>query len=467
MKKKPFGRHGSVTLFLCIILAAAVFLESIYLKGAYQRKQEVLLTQAVSHQVEQHLSQFDRDYLDWYGIYVLDDVEADHAVFDEMTKEYSDMSFEYDLIDEFSDHDLKIAVSEYMRLRGLAFEGTAILDRLGISLSQLSGMNQFRSTGIGTWLPSLEEYLKHKDSSSGMMNTVVEICKNTGIDDKLDYFYDFMDELGTAWERNSSAMLEVGDTSSMLSLFDPESIYSVTSIFDGYMDYQLPSVVDRLLINEYAVFSFDSRVDSYEGVDGAEEEANIIGIPFSEIHDEKNRPDLEYLLVGSDKASVNKNVSFGFIAGTRLLLDMSAYLMDDTKRSIALGIAEVLCVLIAIMTAFTVILEPTVIMYAILFMMAFIRALSDTAKLIAGETVPLFYNDAVTSVLGDFADTTYRDYFRVFLLFVPENILLSRMNDVIHLDCGEHLYTGVDAKGTLRDTKYQVRRRFELYEMQE
>ena len=88
---------------------------------------------------------------------------------------------------------------------------------------------------------------------------------------------------------------------------------------------------------------------------------------------------------------------------------------------------------------------------------------SATEKLVAGKTVPLFYNDSFTDTLGDFSDTTYRDYFRIFLLFVPEDQLLDRMKDVIERDCGEDLYTGVKSTGYLRDTPYTVNRRFELY----
>ena len=80
MKRRLSDRKGTITLFLCIVLSAAIILESIYIKGAYRRKQEVILASAVSHQTEQILSQFDRQYLDWYGIYALDSIESDHAV---------------------------------------------------------------------------------------------------------------------------------------------------------------------------------------------------------------------------------------------------------------------------------------------------------------------------------------------------------------------------------------------------
>lgn len=52
MKKKLLGRHGTITVFLCIILSAIIILESIYISGANERKREVILTEAVSHQVE-------------------------------------------------------------------------------------------------------------------------------------------------------------------------------------------------------------------------------------------------------------------------------------------------------------------------------------------------------------------------------------------------------------------------------
>ena len=102
-------------------------------------------------------------------------------------------------------------------------------------------------------------------------------------------------------------------------------------------------------------------------------------------------------------------------------------------------------------------------MHFILFIMAYIQSVTDSLKLVNGFSVPLFYNKKVTDTLGDFSDTSYRDYFRIFLLFVPEEQLLSRMRIVIGKDCGD-LYTGVSAEGTLSGSSYRVKRRFELYE---
>lgn len=459
MKIRFKGRKGTITLFLCIILSAAIILESIYIKGAYRRKQEVILTTAVSHQVEQILSQFNRNYQDWYGIYVLDSVESDHAVFDEMTKKYQDMSFQYELTDEFTNDDLRKSISEYMRLRGLAFEGSGIMDRLGLSIFKLTGTDAITGSGISSWLPTFQDYFLNREEFSEMWEKVEEKCAENGLEDKLTDFYSFVDDLDEVWKKNVSAVMEIGDTTVPISLFDTSCVGYMTSAMDKYMDYQLPSIVDRLLINEYAAFSFDSRVKEYEENSRSVEEANIIGIPFSEIHGE-NTCDLEYLLVGSSSSGTNKNVSYGMILGTRLILDFSAFLMDESKMELAFGIAEVISILVFVSSFFTVYVDPVVIQYTIIFFMAFMRAVSDTSKLTSGKKVPLFYNYAI----DDYLQTTYRDYFRVFLLFVPENELLDRMNTVIRRDCSEHLYTGVSATGKLSDDPYSVKRRFELYE---
>lgn len=464
MKRKLFGRRGSITLFLCIILSAAILLETIYLEGAYRRKQEVILTEAVSHQTEQILSQFNRDYLDWYGIYVLDDVSSGSAVFDEMTKGYSDMSFEYELTDEFDKDDLRASAIEYMKLRGIAFEGSALLDRLNISVSQLSENSHTSGIGLGNWLPTFKDYLENKEKYKDRLSDFEDVCDHLGLGDKLPYFSAFCDDVSETWEKSSSQYFECGDSSVTVSLFDPGSIDSLTSAFDNYIDADLPSIVDRLLINEYAVYSFDSYVTRYQGDDDYEPESNILGIPFDEIHDSNEMGDLEYLFVGSSDKTLNKLVSYGTLFGTRLILNYSAFLLDEEKRSTALAFAEILCILISLLTFFTVNLSPTVVMYFILFVYAYTAALTDVTKLVLGMTVPIFYNDSVCEALGDFADTCYRDYFRVFLLFVPEDDLLERMVYVIKRDCEDSLYTGVRAEGSLREDKFTVKRRFELYE---
>ena len=463
MKRRLSDRKGTITLFLCIVLSAAIILESIYIKGAYRRKQEVILASAVSHQTEQILSQFDRQYLDWYGIYALDSIESDHAVFDEMTWKYPDMSFEYELTDEFDSDDLRVSISEYMRLRGLAFEGSGIMDRLGVSISGITGSGSKSSSGIETWLPTFKDYILNRESYSEIWSSIEDECVAQGMEKNLSYFYSFVDEMDEIWKRNASAVVEIGDSSVELSLFDPTCMGDLADAMDGYMDYELPSIVERLLINEYAAFSFDSRVSEYEGEDGFEEESNIIGIPFSQIHDEENTGDLEYLLTGRDSKIFNNGVSYGMILGTRLILDFCAYLMDESVMSTAYMVAQVISIMIWITSFFTVYIDPTAIQYTIVFFMAFARAVKDASKLISGKSVPLFYHDSVEDV----ADTTYRDYFRVFLLFIPEDKLLDRMLTVIRRDCGDHLFTGVASKGNLGDDSYEVLRRFELYENRE
>ncbi|MBP5417564.1 MAG: hypothetical protein J6Y58_08570 [Clostridiales bacterium] len=358
-----------------------------------------------------------------------------------------------------------MSISEFMRLRGLAFEGSGIIDRLGFSFSKISGTDA--GSGIGAWLPTFKEYLSNRDEYAGMWDKVEDKCREYGVEDKLPYFYSFVDDLEDVMKRNFSSVMQIGDTNVTVSLFDPTCVNTLSSAMDQYMDVKLPSIVDRLLINEYAAFSFDSRVTAYEKDDGKVEESNIIGIPFSEVHGDENTCDLEYLLIGNDSKTVNKVGSYAMILGTRLILDFCAYMMDDTIRNIAYAIATVISVMVSVFSLLIINVDPVSIQYAIIFFMAFIKAVEDSGKLVAGKPVTLFYNDTFTSAAGDFANTYYRDYFRVFLLFVSEDTLLGRMHDVISRDCGEHLYTGVDAKGKLREDTYSVKRRFELYENRE
>lgn len=460
MRRKWTGRHGAITLFLCIILSALIVLETVFVAGSYRRKQEVELTEATSHQVEQIMSQFDRDALNWYGIYGIGEVKADHAIFERMTCDLTDTSFEYQLTDEVDEEDIETSVMDYMKLRGFAFEGDMILDRINTSLSFIESMDEFSS--VSEWMPTFQEYLSKKDDFSFTGIAFRLSCELSGLGDYLDSFDEFSDSVADMWERDSSASLQAGDSSALVSMFDPSGLQSVTSMFDKYLDADTPNLLDRFLLNEYASYSFDSRVKTYETDDGQEEESNIVGTPFSDMHDGQ-KCDLEYLLIGSDSESTNKFLSFDLILVTRLLLDFGAFLMDDEKMAVAMGIAEVMSILIAVLSLGFVIVDPTVIQYTIIFMMAFIQAVMDSTDLISGKSVTLFYNDSVSDTLGDFSDTWYRDYYRVFLLFVPKDKLLSRMNQIIRRDCGT-LYTGVSAQGYLRGDGYQVERRFELYE---
>ena len=462
MKKRLFGRRGSITLFLCIVLSAVIFLESIYIAGAYQRKREVLVTEAVSHQVEQALSQFDRKCLDWYGVYALKEVKSGSSVFEKMTSRIGEASYSYEMVYPFDNSSLKACISDYMRLRGIAFEGNGIMERLGVSISQLSGNDKINGNGISAWLPTFKKMLENKSYVKTILDKLKDMVKDAGFKEKLDQFSSFVDDARGVWEHGSSAAIEYGDTSSTISMFDPTSISSLTQLFDTYIDADLPGFVDRMIMNEYASFQFDSRIKEniYDG--SARPETNMIGIPFEDIHSE-NCSDLEYLLIGSDSTKVNQTAVSAILLGIRLILDMSAFMMNEAKRATALVIAEVMALVIALVSMGTVVLDPFSLQYAILFIMAYIQASMDVAALERGISVPLFYNDAVTSI-GGFASTRYRDYFRIALFFVPEDWLLTRMRNVIQRDAGGVLYTGIKGTGMLKESAYQVERRYELYE---
>ena len=462
MKQKYFGRRGSITTFLCIVLSAIILLETIYVSGAFQRKKEVQLSEAVSHQVEQLMACFDLNALDWYGVYALSDVGSSHAVFDEMVNGLDGAFFEASGICPLSTSDLESAIVEYMRLRGLAFEGSGLFDRLGYSISKIDEAGGLSGNGISKWLPTFKEYVQNQEKWKNALENVAKLANIVGLDEKLEDFFDFADSILETWEENSSAILQVGDTSVTVSLFDPTSIEKLTSVFDAYMDQDLPSIFERLLMNEYAVYQFDSRVTSYVTDAGTEKEANILGIPFEDIHSE-NRPDMEYLLLGQSD-SVNRLGASGLIFGTRLILDLGSYLMDSSKKEIALGIAEIISVLVMLVSGGTVYIEPSLMQYVILFMMAYIRAELDMFRLIKGKSVPIIYSKKTSDSFGDLFETNYRDYFRLFFLFVPKETLLQRMKTVIERDCGATLYTGISASGVMDNSKYTIERRFELYE---
>ncbi len=463
MRRKLFGRHGSITIFLCIILSAIILVESVYVASAYQRKREVLLTEAVSHQVEHALAQFDRNYLDWYGIYALTHVDGSSSVFDEMTKDLDGAQYTYELCHPFNDHDLRCSISEYMRLRGVAYAGDALLERLGVSISQIADNGNASGSGISKWLPTFQTFLKNKQVTKAVLEKVKSYASIVNLDKKIDDVNDFLDGAREAWEEKSSAVLEMGDSSVSISMFDPSSLTSLTDFFDSYMDADLPGWADRLIINEYAADQFDSAVAAYESDEGYEIESNMIGIPFAAMHG-SNKADLEYLLVGSDHEWINTTMAKNFILGTRLMLNMGAFAMDKAKRNKAYGIAEVIVVMVAILSVGTIILDPSTVQYFILFVMAYIRAFSDMRKLVKGKSVPLFYNDTFQETMGEFAESKYRDYFRFALLLVPEDKLVSRMRTVIERDAVLPMYTGVRGVGALNGNGFAVERSYELYE---
>ena len=72
-RRSSFRRHGSISIFLCLLLSGLVIIESVLVAGAAVRADEAEQLRSARVLLTTTLAAYDRDFLSSYGLYVIDE----------------------------------------------------------------------------------------------------------------------------------------------------------------------------------------------------------------------------------------------------------------------------------------------------------------------------------------------------------------------------------------------------------
>lgn len=446
---KKNDRRGATTLFLAIILSAIILVECTYIGLVEELRCNLAYTRGVKLQVETYLSEYDRQLLKTYGIYAFNIDQIDSDVF-ARTLEGSGIENGSEIyvcgVNSFDTDDLKDAISLYYAYRSSGiifgmlsdyiFEALESVDQYGV----LSKLRTFMSSGASDVLMDII------DGVATVSDEIVQFAADMGIDDiegyldDLDDFIDLFDELD-----NDGPDIGGGYSPRDLDF----SIDAVTGLYDA-MDSTADVISGPFFHScaaNYACYNFDSVLDDDTALDGT---------LFTDLH-EGDLMDIEYILTGiegNDGGIATAFLVFQFL----FVVDIIRTVTDPEKMEWISGVANVMSVLIEIISLGSVPATPEACKAVIVLYVAQFMATNDLIDVVDGQTITLVEIDGFPSI-----DIGYREIVDVYMNLVPDSILLTRMTEIIHRDY-PNIQCGICAGTVYNDTEITYSRTYDIYE---
>lgn len=429
---KNNNRRGATTLFLSVILSAIILVECTYIGLVEELRCNLAYSRGVKLQVETFLSEYDRTLLKTYGIYAFDIDSIDPYIF-ELTLQGSGIEAGTELyvcgVNSFDTDDLRDAISLYYAYRSSGVIFTAVSDYIVEALDSvddlgiLNKLRSFMNSGASDVLMDII------DGVSTASEEIAQYASELGIEDISEYiddlseFIDMFDQLGDDGP-------DIGGGYSPRDMtFGIEAVTDLYNMMDSTADIISGPVFHGFAVN-YAGYNFDCVLDDDHALDGTS---------FTQFH-EGDLTDTEYILTGlegNEGLAATCFLVFQFL----FVIDVVKTVTDPEKMEWIDGIATVLSALIEIISLGTIPATPEVCKAVIIIYVAQLSAKLDLSSLISGERITLIEIGSLPAI-----DIGYREIVNVYMNFIPDSVLLTRMTEIINRDfpgkvCGVSLGT--------------------------
>jgi len=443
-RQKRHNKYGASTVFMAIILSALVIVETVFLTLVSDMNRRMELSRALKCQAESILAGYDRDLFRVYGIYAFGPDKLNDEVFCKVLAANSakDLpALECTGTEALDDYALRKAIISYYSYRTvgmLAKESMKQLSGLAGGLESsglLAKIKEYRSSGAAGYLSDI---LSGAVDIEGVLSTAGESYDLSGLNKFVELLDDCKDDV-TSYDGGFDLfdMASVTDLAGTLEKMTAD-------IGDG-----LFSAIDHVLIAHYAAFNFDCVIDN-------KTDKTITGTSFTRIHG-KDYCDSEYIMTGSGGKTGSFTVST-LIFATLFAKEFLSNYTDSNARARYKVIAVVLSVVIGLLSAGTVIIQPDILETVIIVIVSICGAAKSLKELKKGGTVSFIEKDGV-----EFIKLGYRDFMFLFTLFTPDSALLPRMLEVLGRDYGE-LYTGIKLETEYGGTGYDITKSYVMYE---
>ncbi len=464
--RNKFSRKGLITFFIGIILTAVILIQTTLYLAARTRALEADLSRFMQLQLSYSLSRYDRSFLNYYRLYGLTGLTTGDVVLKECFSHYNQIQVQLDLSSPITNENLRAGITDFMKLRVPAIGVSGLLERikrLNNSAENSKAKASLSQVGASEWLPEFKSFLSQKSAWEETIIKALETAENVDVTGKVSEVKQFLLVLRENLERLSTLSFQGEElTSSYSDFLDPSSIEHFTQYLDSYLNFDLPAIADSLLINEYAVDFFDSYLTEEEKYGHKTTEKNLLQIPFTEMH-QSNQTDLEYILTGIDREETSVAFIKFLLVSVRSSINFASYLTDNEKKNQAMAIATILSLVVGLISMGNLMIEPDKLQYLVLFVWAIAQGYTDMNKLVAGDKIPLIEHSSISENIEGALLTGYKDYFRLFLLVIPEEKKIERINRVFERDIGV-IYTGVALEVNYKQRKYFLEDSYICYE---
>ena len=459
-RRSSFRRHGSISIFLCLLLSGLVIIESVLVAGAAVRADEAEQLRSARVLLSTTLAAYDRDFLSSYGLYVIDEDRLTDDVFRACYAGSLNPECRIVGTDALKPEQLGEAVSDYLLARSPAIAGEEILTRVSAisDLLKESDLFQLGSGTSGQALDTLRDFLGEKERWSGIITQAAGVLEEVLPESAVNQVTSFLNQVKTSSAQRAALLFE-GSYEPGEAL-DPKILSDSWKNIDAIFSADMPQIGENYYLSIYAARFLDCQIKNTEEAG----DKNLLGASFAKIH-EANRLDLEYVITGIDNEIISEYLVRSTLYNVRNVIHFVTYLTDQEKREKALEIARVLEVCIAIISGGTVDLKAEALEYIVLAVWAQIAAATDVLNLADGQTIDLFPHSLLDKhkELGDFLKVDLRDCLFMFLLFIPQSFKEDRIFKILLRDSSSSLYTGAEVHITSRFTDFYMEEKYRAY----
>lgn len=445
------SKKGGTSIFLAIILAAVIFVESIYLSLIIDINRRMTIDRALKQQVEQILSTYDERLFLEYGLYAFYIDDIDQQVY-RNTLDATGYSYGEDIYIKgyktINTFELEKAISSYYSYRaaGIAFKNIRpyleyafdSLDDYGFfdkieSFKANNGRKVLHAVSTST-----EKILEVLESDE--IQELFDITtKETDLLDKVIEYVQTIDEYELDFDKD----------------FCPEDMFSMR-FFDTVIDFSnkssdfIENDLLTLCMAHYATNNFECVVKELD--------TNIRGTSFRDINPEECN-DMEYIISGLRGAKGVYSVGH-FISAFVLLSEVINLLLNEDFMKVCKKVAQIISKILSIVLEGVTIPEWVIEMVIIMYC-ALAISIKDMYDLYQGETVNVFKISSAPEPICDGIEMDYRD-FSMSIAIVSGNMLTTRMLKIFEEKYGD-LYTCIEIGTTYRGYEYSARSGYELY----
>lgn len=464
-------KKGGAIIFLCIVIATIILIQSILYSGVLRRQQEVELHRSLQLQADQILSQYDANLFNHYGIMALkrDSIRYDFEIFNTTNRYAQDAMISAELFDALTTDDLESIINSYMRIRFPTLFACDIANRLSYIFEEMELSSFFNSAdghNVAAYIEPLQNFLSSLDHFVDLWDTIDDFADIPILFDQVDDMKVFLDDLRFVSQRNMASFFQSGERDSiLLNFYEPSSIQSVAMFSENFISGDANFIATHLYINRYIVGHFNSSLQQVEVQGEKRDEHNIYGTPYVDFVDD-NYPYLEFILTGIEDSEINTLMCHGAIFSLRATVNIILSLIDSDKNNTAVLLAESIAVALAIVSGGTFSIPSPVIKYIILVTWALMETIVEVDTIINGGTVPLLPIHLISDSeeLDKLLGMTYRDYLGFYLLYIPTPLLLDRLQASFQRITGQtEIYTGVHLSAQYRDHLFEVRQSYDMY----
>ena len=454
MRRIRYGKSGSA-LFLCILTASAVGLCGVFWQASVFRRMEADLARAMRAQINAILVAGNEDLQRRYGLnaFSASDLTADVLQRIADTRSLT-ASPELQPMESFDEPGVFTrAVDTYMRYR---LPGILLSDVADSIMLLTDSLASFSAPGSGVAGP-LDDWLVDYDFSDVLLEPQTD--EETGSDqegeedadeeppdgqdgadlmssirqkivaflaDRIlgEVLLDEIQNIQSTIQLMQETDLGVSNHPEFPDLLHPNDISAFIDNLDDWLSLDADPLYQKLGHVAYIMGQCSRRLPDADGKRNACAYRTGIGNrDFSETYPIEG-PDVERIVSGKTDAKAAEASVRTILLGIRFALSTVSIYADSTRLARARTIAGALSGVIALISAGAVVVPEPAMTLVVAAIWGFGEALSDTDRIIQGENPSLIPGH-------DVFPFGYDGYLRLFLLLMNDEVLMTRLRDVV------------------------------------